>query len=164
MFKFKRALVVCPHTDDGELGCGGTIAKMLEEGVEVYYAAFSACEKSSREKDLPEDILRKEVNHALDVLGIPSENRFLYDFENRVFPQNRHQIFNITLKEITPSQAQPIGDDRSTAQLKKTPVFSFRFMILRQRKRIIGNAVLQDLRQIRMGFWDFPEFVLRYPV
>ena len=28
----KKALILSPHTDDAELGCGGTIAKMVEEG------------------------------------------------------------------------------------------------------------------------------------
>ena len=47
---FKKALVLAPHTDDGEFGCGGTIAKMIESGVEVHLAAFSACEKSVLKK------------------------------------------------------------------------------------------------------------------
>ena len=28
----KRALILSPHTDDAELGCGGTISKMVEDG------------------------------------------------------------------------------------------------------------------------------------
>ena len=43
---FKRALILAPHTDDGEFGCGGTISKLLEHGCEVYYMAFSVCEQS----------------------------------------------------------------------------------------------------------------------
>ena len=31
----KKVLVLAPHTDDGELGCGGTVARLLEEGCEV---------------------------------------------------------------------------------------------------------------------------------
>ena len=31
----RKALVLAPHTDDGELGCGGTVARLLEEGSEV---------------------------------------------------------------------------------------------------------------------------------
>lgn len=42
----KRVLVLAPHTDDGEFGCGGTITKLINEGHEVYYAAFSACQQS----------------------------------------------------------------------------------------------------------------------
>lgn len=29
-----RILVLAPHTDDGEFGCGGSIAKFVEEGNE----------------------------------------------------------------------------------------------------------------------------------
>ena len=46
MNNIKNVLILAPHTDDGELGCGGTIAKLIEEGSEVYYAAFSVCETS----------------------------------------------------------------------------------------------------------------------
>jgi hypothetical protein len=31
--KFKNVYVLAPHTDDGELGAGGTIAKLIEIGV-----------------------------------------------------------------------------------------------------------------------------------
>ncbi|MEO8151003.1 MAG: PIG-L family deacetylase, partial [Bacteroidia bacterium] len=37
----KKVLVLAPHTDDGELGCGGSINRKIEEGSEVYYVAFS---------------------------------------------------------------------------------------------------------------------------
>lgn len=43
---FEKILVLSPHPDDGELGAGGTIARFLEENREVYYIAFSSCEKS----------------------------------------------------------------------------------------------------------------------
>ena len=34
--KKKKALVLSPHTDDAELGCGGTIAKLVEEEWDVH--------------------------------------------------------------------------------------------------------------------------------
>lgn len=41
LFKeIKRVLVLAPHTDDGELGMGGTIHKLLQEGKQVAYVAF----------------------------------------------------------------------------------------------------------------------------
>ena len=43
---FKKVLILAPHTDDGEFGCGGTITKLISEGADVYYAAFSAAEQS----------------------------------------------------------------------------------------------------------------------
>ena len=42
----ENILVLAPHTDDGELGLGGTISKYIEEGKNVYYAAFSTADKS----------------------------------------------------------------------------------------------------------------------
>ena len=53
---FKRALVLAPHTDDGEFGCGGTISKLIASGCEVHYAAFSACQQSVLPQ-FPADIL-----------------------------------------------------------------------------------------------------------
>jgi len=41
-----KILVLAPHTDDGEFGCGGSIAKFTMDGKNVFYAAFSTAEKS----------------------------------------------------------------------------------------------------------------------
>ena len=43
---WKRVLVLAPHTDDGEFGCGGTMARLVEAGVEVHYVAFSIATRS----------------------------------------------------------------------------------------------------------------------
>ena len=44
--KFKNVYVLSPHTDDGELGAGGTISKLIESGANVYYFAFSTASLS----------------------------------------------------------------------------------------------------------------------
>ena len=95
---FERILVLSPHTDDGELGCGGSIARFVEEGKEVFYAALSSCEKSVPE-EYPEDILRTEVKKATGVLGIKESNLLLYEYEVREFPKLRQEILD-TLIEI----------------------------------------------------------------
>ena len=38
--KYKNVYVLAPHTDDGKLGAGGTIAKLVELGANIYYFAF----------------------------------------------------------------------------------------------------------------------------
>jgi len=94
---FKRALVLAPHTDDGEFGCGGTISKLIDSGTEVYYAAFSACQQSVL-PDFPSDILIEEVKKATRVLGVKSENLILYDYEVRTFNFHRQEILDDILK------------------------------------------------------------------
>jgi N-acetylglucosamine malate deacetylase 1 len=89
----KTILVLAPHTDDGEFGCGGTIAKFVERGARVIYAAFSAAEQSVL-PHLPRDILRTEVRQATAVLGVKNEDCLVYDFEVRRFPEFRQQILD----------------------------------------------------------------------
>lgn len=92
-----KILILAPHTDDGELGCGGTIAKFCEEGKEVHYAAFSLCKKSLP-AGLPEDTLEKECRTATRILGIEPSCLHFYDFEVRDFDVNRQLILEELVK------------------------------------------------------------------
>jgi LmbE family N-acetylglucosaminyl deacetylase len=97
-------LVLAPHTDDGEFGCGGTIAKFIEDGKEVYYAAFSLAEKSVS-FGYPVNILEKELKEATRVLGIPKDNLIIHKYEVRRFSLFRQEILeNLVLleKELKP--------------------------------------------------------------
>lgn len=95
--KKQRVLVLAPHTDDGELGCGGTIARYCREGREVYYVAFSICTRSLPEGLAP-DTLAKEVAAATKVLGIPPENLILFDYDVRRFKEFRQEILEEMVK------------------------------------------------------------------
>ena len=92
-----NVLVLAPHTDDGEFGCGATIAKFVKEGRRVIYAAFSAAEQSVL-PHLPSDILRTEVREATSLLGIKHEDCLILDFEVRRFPENRQSILDQMIK------------------------------------------------------------------
>ena len=89
----KTILVLAPHTDDGEFGCGATIARYAEEGARVVYAAFSAAEQSVL-PHLPRDILRTEVRQATSILGVSNEDCLVFDFEVRCFPEQRQKILD----------------------------------------------------------------------
>ena len=95
--KQKRVLVLAPHTDDGEFGCGGTINKLIAEVHEVFYAAFSACQQSVL-PEFPSDILITEVKSATKVLGIKSENLVLFDYDVRTFNYHRQEILDDIIK------------------------------------------------------------------
>lgn len=96
-FNPKKVLVLAPHTDDGEFGCGGTIAKFIEQGIDVYYAAFSACQQSVL-KEFPSDILITEVKAATKKLGIKPENLILFDYDVRTFNFRRQDILDDLIK------------------------------------------------------------------
>jgi len=111
---WRRVLVLAPHTDDGEFGCGGTIARLLERGVEVRYVAFSIATKSLP-PGFPPDTLAQEVREATTEIGIPPEGLTVHDLEVRTFPEHRQEILEllIALWEDWPPDAvlQPsIGD------------------------------------------------------
>ena len=102
--QFERVLVLAPHTDDGEFGCGGTIAKLTEAGKDVHYVAFSDCEKSLPPED-EKDVLIKELACAARELAIPADNVRVEKFEVRCFERDRQEILEVIValqNEIKP--------------------------------------------------------------
>lgn len=89
----KRVLILAPHTDDGELGCGATVSKLIREGAEVWYAAFSKCEESLP-PGCPADTLVHEVKNATKELGIKEENVIVFDYKVRHFSEMRQRILD----------------------------------------------------------------------
>ncbi|GAW94080.1 PIG-L deacetylase family protein [Calderihabitans maritimus] len=91
MKPIRRVLILAPHTDDGELGCGGTIARLCAEGREVYYVAFSAAEESVP-REFSRDALRKEVLLATGTLGILQNRVKVLKYPVRQFGKYRQEI------------------------------------------------------------------------
>ncbi|MCF7805440.1 MAG: PIG-L family deacetylase [Candidatus Marinimicrobia bacterium] len=86
-----KIIILAPHTDDGELGCGATIAKFLEEDKDVYYVAFSICEESVPD-GFPKDALKYECQDATKFLGIHPDNLIILNYPVRKFTENRQPI------------------------------------------------------------------------
>jgi len=89
--KFKKVFVLAPHTDDGELGAGGMISKLIENQADVYYFAFSTAEKSVPD-GFAKDILKIEVMNATEKLGIKKENVLIHNYEVRKLNYARQEI------------------------------------------------------------------------
>ena len=87
----ETVLILAPHTDDGELGCGATILKMIQRGIDVYYIAFSICKKSVPD-GYPKDILKYEVKKAIKKLKIPENNLIIDNYPVRDFYKYRQSI------------------------------------------------------------------------
>jgi LmbE family N-acetylglucosaminyl deacetylase len=89
--QWRRALVLAPHTDDGEFGCGGAMARLVDAGCDVRYVAFSIATRSLPE-GFPPDTLAREVREATAELGIAEQNLTVHDFDVRTFPEHRQDI------------------------------------------------------------------------
>ena len=94
---FTRILVLALHTDDGEFGCGGSIAKFVEEGKEVFYITFSTTEESIPE-GYPKNILEVEVRETTKILGIDPHNLEVYKFHVRKLDYIRQEILEKLIK------------------------------------------------------------------
>ena len=88
---FNNVLVLAPHTDDGELGAGGFISKLIERGAKVTYVAFSTAAESVPDH-LPKDILKTEVKAATAQLGILADNLIIFDYQVRKLNYVRQEI------------------------------------------------------------------------
>lgn len=100
---FRVALILGAHTDD-EFGCAGTIACMVEQGIEVYCVAFSRCEESVP-PGFPKNVLEIEWRRATARLGVAPGNLYLFPYRVRYFPQFRQDILEqlvVFRKQIQP--------------------------------------------------------------
>ena len=92
--QWQRALVLAPHTDDGEFGCGGTMARLAEAGCDVRYIAFSIATRSLP-GGIPAGHARPRGARGDAELGIPEERLTVHDFDVRTFPEHRQDILEL---------------------------------------------------------------------
>jgi LmbE family N-acetylglucosaminyl deacetylase len=97
MNTMRRVLVLAPHTDDAELGCGGTIARLLTDGADVFVAAFSTAEESLPPGAKP-NRLRDEFLAAMQTLGIPHDNALVFGYPVRRLSYYRQELLEELVK------------------------------------------------------------------
>ena len=79
-----KVLAIGAHYDDVELGCGGTIMRLIDSGHEVYYLGFS---------DIGSKDLKHECLCSVAELGI--KNIELLEFPSRFFHTQRQAILEL---------------------------------------------------------------------
>jgi LmbE family N-acetylglucosaminyl deacetylase len=94
----RHVLVVQAHPDDAEHLCGGTIARLIAEGKEVFYLIVTRGDKGSDDPDMtPErlaSIREQEQRQAAETLGVKSVTFLEGYFDGEVEPttQLRREI------------------------------------------------------------------------
>jgi LmbE family N-acetylglucosaminyl deacetylase len=92
-----KVLFISPHTDDVELGAGGTLTKLLEHGHEVFWTVFSTAE-SSLPPGLPKDTLRKEFLAVAQSVGLKEDQYRIFDYRVRYLTGHRQEILEELVK------------------------------------------------------------------
>ena len=96
----KRIIVFAAHPDDETLGCGGTILKKASEGFEIIIAVMTdgrhSLSKSFGILNHPSpgemiQIRKQEFSEAAQILKVPEDNRFFFDFEDGALTQHTEE-------------------------------------------------------------------------
>ena len=76
-----KILVVAPHPDDDLIGCGGSIAKHLKNGNEVFvaYVTYGDAECSEFKPEEFTKMRRQETLNAASVIGLKRKNLFFLE-------------------------------------------------------------------------------------
>jgi len=79
----KSAVIVAPHQDDEVLGCGGTIARKIEEGATVHLVFMTDGATSHRRFIPPAELVRVRRGEAIEaarILGVPESQVTFLDY------------------------------------------------------------------------------------
>ncbi|GIK22981.1 MAG TPA: PIG-L family deacetylase [Ignavibacteriaceae bacterium] len=92
-----RILILSPHTDDAELGCGGSIIKFIDEKKEILWCVFSSAEDSVPD-NLPKDTIKKEFIEVCKKLNLVERQYVIYNYGVRKLPEYRQEILEILVQ------------------------------------------------------------------
>jgi LmbE family N-acetylglucosaminyl deacetylase len=134
-------LILAPHTDDAELGCGGTVARLVEEGVAVWVAVFSSAEESLPPGVAPGALL-DEFHRAMSALAVPESRRRVFDYKVRRLSEHRQSVLDALIQlrtAIRPDMVlMPSGSD------------------LHQDHQVIHNEARRAFKEVTLWGYELP--------
>jgi len=102
----KNVVIFAPHPDDEVLGCGGTIAKKLAEGFNVFVVFMTDGRYGLKEVGIDKNpdplelktIRKEEALKAAKILGLKEENIFFFNIEDKSLSRHKIPALEKTIK------------------------------------------------------------------
>ena len=162
----KKAVVFAPHPDDETLGCGGVIAKKVDEGYDVSVVFITDGRHSLTELGISSKITpiemkemrRKEAIKATEILGLHENNLLFLDYEDTTLEENREHVQKRiikVLKDVSPNEVFFPQEREYNIDHRLTSV------IVREAIRI---SKLHPVEYQYVIAWSFPFYLLLHVV
>ena len=98
IFRKKNILILSPHTDDAELGAGGTIIKLLKNGNNIRWIVFSSAEESVPE-GFDNNSLKNEFHMVTKELNLSPDQFTIHNFKVRYLHEKRQEVLQLLYDE-----------------------------------------------------------------
>ena len=145
----EKCLIISPHSDDGLLGMGGTIAKLIEEKAEIKYVILSWAGQG---------FTKEEIKNALKEMGILENNIIILEHPVRDFSFCSSKIREDLIKireDFKPDivfahNSHDLHQDHEVASRESFRVF--------RERTLFGYVLPWNLREIKFDmFYTFQE-------
>jgi len=151
-----EVLVYVCHVDDGVLGCGGTVPRILEAGHTVNVVYITEDYNYHPEKNYDN---RKEAEEAWGVLGVPSDNIHFLDFPTMKLDTEAVIDINIAFEELGIEPDVILTLDRNDVNQDHWTAYNSAMVIGRSIDGQIGIATMEVVSSTEWGEGDFqPNF------
>jgi LmbE family N-acetylglucosaminyl deacetylase len=172
----RRVLVITAHPDDSEFGAGGTVARLVKEGMQVSYCILTNGNKGSGDRGMsPERLVKireEEQRSAARVLGVETVD-FL-GFPDCELEDTRESRLAVTAAirrhrpdlviAQNPNRTRNLGgshrDHRVAAGIALDCVYPLARDHLAFPELMAQGLEPHKVREIRMMWWDNPDLVV----
>lgn len=98
----KTVLVVMPHPDDLELYCGGTVARLIQNGIRVVAVKMTSGENGCKQRQITSQELKqireREDRESMSVLGIRERDNIYLDLGDGNVEVNKETVGLVALQ------------------------------------------------------------------
>ena len=91
--KRKKVIVLSPHPEDGEIGCGGLVQRFLKNNSKCWYVCFTDAALSTKPPFKPNAQL-KEMYKSTKIIGFRKKDIVKFNFAVRSFSSHRQEILD----------------------------------------------------------------------